>query len=83
VQVLEQCREVYADRQQRVGADEAGAAAAQPAAAAAALAKGGKAPTAKDIAFRAAVNACRKRGGGGALATPSKPVASRGPASPA
>ena len=83
-QVLEHCREVYGDRQARAGGDEAGgtAAAAQSAAAAAqtaAAAKAGsKAPTAKEVAFRAVVSACRKRGGAAAAATPSKPTASGG-----
>lgn len=73
-QILEHCREVYADRQARAGGEEAGGGAAQAAAAAqtAAQAKGGKAPTAREVAFRAAVNAARRRGGG-ALSSPSKP----------
>ncbi|KAL4437795.1 hypothetical protein ABPG77_005707 [Micractinium sp. CCAP 211/92] len=71
-EVLEHCREVYADRQARAGAEEAGATPAQQAAAAAsaaAQARTGKAPTAKEVAFRAAVNAARKRSGG-ALPSP-------------
>lgn len=79
-EILEHCREVFADRQARAGADEAGATSAQQAAAAAsaaapaaatAQARSGKAPTAKEVAFRAAVNAARKRGGG-ALPSPGK-----------
>lgn len=63
-EVLEQCREVFADRQSRMEreAREANpAAVASAAVAAAAAAKGGRAPTAKETAFRAAVNAARKR----------------------
>ncbi|PSC69331.1 exocyst complex component Sec6 [Micractinium conductrix] len=73
-EILEHCREVYADRQARAGGEEAGGGAAQAAAAAqtAAQVKGGKAPTAREVAFRAAVNAARRRGGG-ALSSPSKP----------
>ena len=78
LQVLEHCREVYVDRQARSGVEETGPSAAQTAAAAvsaAAQAKGGKGPTAKEAAFRAAVNAARKRGGGAALITPSNSAA--------
>lgn len=76
--VLEHCREVYGDRQARANGEEAaGASAAQTAAAVATAqqqAKGGRAPTAKEVAFRAVVNACRRRSSGAALASPSKPA---------
>ncbi|KAI3425101.1 hypothetical protein D9Q98_008479 [Chlorella vulgaris] len=77
-EVLEHCREVFVDRQARSGVDDGAHSAAQSAAAAAsaaAQAKGAKAPTAKEAAFKAAVNAARKRSAAGALTSPSKPAA--------
>ena len=66
--MLEHCREVYGERQARAGGEEMGPSPAQAAAAAvsaAAAAKGAKAPSAKEAAFKATVNAARKRAGGG------------------
>ena len=64
VQVLEHCREVFADRQARGGTEEGGGSVAHAAAtsAAAPVQPKGKAFTAKEAAFRAAVNAARRRG---------------------
>ena len=80
-QILEQCREVYAERAGRTAAatDAAAEASAQQmaaATAAAAAAKGGgRAPSAREAAFRAAVSAARKRSNVVPAAAPAWPEA--------
>lgn len=90
--MLDQCRDVYAERQGRPGAEDGdqgpgSVAAATAAAAAVAAAKSGKAPTQKELAFRAAVDAARKRppaargggaGGGGTSVSGSPAPAAAG-----
>lgn len=80
-EILEQCREVYAERAGRtaVATDTAAEASVQQmaaATAAAAAAKGGgRAPSAREAAFRAAVSAARKRSNVVPAAAPAWPEA--------
>lgn len=77
-EIMDSCREVYAERQQRgLVEDSNGAAAtsaATAAAAAAANARMARSLTAREAAFRAALNAARKRPAGRSGSATSSPA---------